>query len=180
MFLRAWVDGRIGQDVRCGMSKRLQNLGYPFFLLEKPARLVNIITTASWKTSEAIRVLLQRIAAGAAATVFGVVLVPVNWRLSLVVAVGGLGARLVQKRFTAALRVLSRETVAASELLVDRMLFAIFGARLIRLFGEQVKEHERFETASAMFAGRYFEVSERQACRVLSLKGCTEYHFSSS
>jgi subfamily B ATP-binding cassette protein MsbA len=144
----AWVDGRIGQDVRCGMSKRLQNLGYPFFLLEQPARLVNIVTTDSWKTSDAVRVLLQRIAAGAAAAVFGVVLFLVNWRLSLVVLVGGLGARLVQKRFTAALRVLSRQTVAANELLADRMLFAIFGARLIRLFGEQAKEHERFKTAS--------------------------------
>ena len=130
------------------MSKRLQNLGYPFFLLEKPARLVNIVATDSWKTSEAVRVLLQRIAAGAAAMVFGVVLFLVNWRLSLVVAVGGLGARLVQKRFTAALRVLSRRTVAANELLVHRMLFAIFGARLIRLFDEQAEEHERFETAS--------------------------------
>ena len=100
------------------MSRRLQNLGYPFFLLEKPARLVNIVTTDSWKTSDAVRVLLQRIAAGAAAMVFGVVLFLVNWRLSLVVAVGGLSARLVQKRFTAALRVLSRQTVAANELLV--------------------------------------------------------------
>jgi subfamily B ATP-binding cassette protein MsbA len=44
--------------------------------------------------------------------------------------------------------VLSRKTVTANGLLVDRMLFAIFGARLIRLFGEQAKEHERFETAS--------------------------------
>jgi ATP-binding cassette, subfamily B, bacterial MsbA len=144
----AWVDGRIGQDIRCGMSRRLQDLGYPFFLLEKPARLVNIVTTDSWRASEAVRVLLQRIAAGAAAMVFGVVLCLVNWRLSVVVAVGGLGGRLVQKRFSAALRVLSRQTVAANEVLVHRMLFAIFGARLIRLFGEQAEEHERFEAAS--------------------------------
>jgi ATP-binding cassette, subfamily B, bacterial MsbA len=144
----AWVDGRIGQDVRCGMSKRLQDLGYPFFLLEKPSRLVNIVTTDSWRTSEAVRVLLQRIAAGAAAMVFGVVLFLVNWRLSVVVVVGGLGGRLVQKRFSAALRVLSRRTVAANEVLVHRMLFAISGARLIRLFGEQAEEHERFEAAS--------------------------------
>ena len=143
-----WVEGRIGHEVRCGLSNRLQNLGYPFFLLEKPARLVNIVSTDSWKTSAAVRVLLQRIAAGAAAAVFGVVLALVNWRLSLIVAVGGLGARLVQERFTGALRVLSRQTVAANELLIGRMLFAIFGARLIRLFGEEVKEHERFETAS--------------------------------
>ena len=144
----SWVEGRIGQDVRCGLSKRLQNLGYPFFLLEQPARLINIVSNDSWKTSDAVRVLLQRIAASAVAAVFGVVLFLVNWRLSLVVVVGGLGARLVQKRFMAALRVLSRQTVAANELLVDRMLFAIFGARLIRLFGEQVNEHQRFETAS--------------------------------
>jgi subfamily B ATP-binding cassette protein MsbA len=144
----AWIEGRIGQDVRCGLSQRLENLGYPFFLLAQQARLVNIVTTDSWKTSDAARVLLQGIAAGAAAAVFGVVLALVNWRLSLVVVIGGLSARLVQKKFTTKLRALSRKTVAANELLADRMLFAIFGARLIRLFGEQVKEHERYETAS--------------------------------
>jgi subfamily B ATP-binding cassette protein MsbA len=144
----AWVEGRIGQDVRCGLSQRLESLGYPFFLLEQPARLVNIVTTDSWKTSDAVRVLLQRIAAGAAAVVFSVVLALVNWRLSLVVVMGGLSARFVQKKFTATLRARSRQTVAANELLVDRMLFAIFGARLIRVFGEEAKEHERFESAS--------------------------------
>jgi subfamily B ATP-binding cassette protein MsbA len=147
-FFTAWVDGRIGQEIRCGLSRRLEDLGYPFFLLEQPARLVNIITTDSWRASEAVRVLLAGIAAGAAVGVFSVVLFLVNWRLSLVVLLGGLGARLLQKRFTAFLRVLSRRIVATNELLVDRMLFTIFGARLIRIFGEQRAEHARFENTS--------------------------------
>jgi subfamily B ATP-binding cassette protein MsbA len=147
-FFTSWVDGRIGQEIRCGLSRRLEDLGYPFFLLEQPARLVNIITTDSWKASEAVRVLLMGIAAGAAVAVFSIVLFLVNWRLSLVVLLGGLGARLLQKRFTAFLRVLSRRTVAANELLADRMLFTIFGARLIRIFGEQQAEHARFEDTS--------------------------------
>jgi subfamily B ATP-binding cassette protein MsbA len=147
-FFTSWVDGRIGQEIRCGLSQRLEDLGYPFFLLEQPARLVNIITTDSWKASDAVRILLSGIAAGTAVVVFSVVLFLVNWRLSLVVLLGGLGARLIQKRFTAFLRVLSRRTVATNELLADRMLFAIFGARLIRIFGEQRAEHARFEDTS--------------------------------
>jgi ATP-binding cassette, subfamily B, bacterial MsbA len=144
----AWVDGRIGHEIRCGLSRRLEDMGYPFFLLEQPSRLVNIITTDSWKASEAVKILLVGIAAGAAVAVFSLVLFLVNWRLSLVVLAGGLGARLVQKRFTAVLRQLSRRTVSANELLADRMIFAIFGARLIRIFSEQRAEQARFDDSS--------------------------------
>src|ERR1700677_3783785 len=59
----SWVDGRVGQEIRSALSERLHALGYAFFLLEEPARLINIITTESWRASDAVRVLLTQISA---------------------------------------------------------------------------------------------------------------------
>jgi subfamily B ATP-binding cassette protein MsbA len=144
----SWVEGRVGHDIRCALSDSLQMVGYPFFLVQEPARLVNILATESWKASDAVRILLNRISAIATVLVFGVLLCLVSWRLSLMALVGGFIARKVQKRTDATLRDLSERIVSANQMLADQMLFTIFGARIIRLFNCQTAEHDRFETSS--------------------------------
>jgi subfamily B ATP-binding cassette protein MsbA len=152
----SWVEGRVGHHMRCSLSESLHSVGYPFFLLQDPARLINILATESWKASDAVRILLTRIAAAAAILVYSILLPLVSWRLSLVVLAGGLIARWVQKQTDAKLRELSNVTVSANQLLADQMLFTIFGARIIRLFNSQRAEHGRFET-----------VSDRVRCAIL-------------
>jgi ATP-binding cassette, subfamily B, bacterial MsbA len=144
----AWVDGHIGHDIRCALSDRLNRTGYAFFLVQDPARLVNILSSESWKASDAVRAVLARLAAVAATAVFGVFLLIVSWRLSMVVIAGGLVTRYVQKKGEARLRDLSRQTVSANQTLAERMLFTIFGSRLIRLFNEQNAEQNLFTSKS--------------------------------
>ncbi len=144
----SWVDGRIGQDVRCGLGRRLNSVGYPFFLAENPSRLFNILGTESWKASDAVRVLLTEIAATANVLMFGMLLLIVNWRLALLALVGGLLTRTIQKRLEHRLRRLSHNTVAVNQTLHNRMLFVIFSARVIRIFNTQRMEQEHFETSS--------------------------------
>jgi ABC-type multidrug transport system fused ATPase/permease subunit len=144
----SWVDGRIGQDIRCGLGRRLNSVGYPFFLAEDPARLCNILGTESWKASDAVRVLFTKIAATANVLMFGMLLLIVNWRLALLALVGGMLTRIIQKRMEHKLRMLSQNVVAVNQVLHNRMLFVIFSARLIRIFNTQKMEQEHFETSS--------------------------------
>jgi ABC-type multidrug transport system fused ATPase/permease subunit len=144
----SWVDGRIGQDVRCGLGRRLNSVGYPFFLAENPSRLFNILGTESWKASDAVRVLFAEIAATANVLMFSILLLIVSWRLALLALVGGLLTRTIQKRLENKLRRLSRDTVAVNQSLHNRMLFVIFSARVIRIFNTQRIEQEHFEMSS--------------------------------
>jgi subfamily B ATP-binding cassette protein MsbA len=144
----AWVDGHVGQAIRSALSERLHAVGYSFFIVQDPARLLNVLSTESWKASDAVRVLLTRIAASGNVLVFGILLLLVSWRLFFLVLLGGLLMRFVQTRTEARLRALSERTVVTNQALADRMLFAIFGARVIRLFNEQLPEHERFRSTS--------------------------------
>ena len=144
----SWIEGKIGQDIRCALSDSLQSVGYSFFFVQAPARLLNILATESWKASDAMRIVLNRISAIATVFVFGGLLCLVSWRLSVIAFLGGLIARYVQKRTDARLQELSDRVTSANQMLTDRMLFTIFGARLIRLFHSQRSEHTRFETSS--------------------------------
>src|SRR5262245_7289724 len=38
----AWIEGRAGHDIRCALADRLHATGYPLFLQENPARLVQV------------------------------------------------------------------------------------------------------------------------------------------
>jgi ABC-type multidrug transport system fused ATPase/permease subunit len=144
----SWVDGRVGQDIRCDLAKSLNTVGYTFFLVEKPSRLFNILGTESWKASDAVRVLLGRIATTANIAMFSVFLLLVSWQLTLLVFVGGVLAQTIQSRMERRLRRLSKETVSSNQVLHNRMLSLIFGVRVIRLFNTQQLEMQRFETDS--------------------------------
>jgi subfamily B ATP-binding cassette protein MsbA len=143
-----WVVGRVGHDIRCALSDTLQSVGYSFFLVQERARLLNIFSTESWKTAEAVRVLFNRIAGGAAVLAFSVLLILASWRLSVIALAGGLLVRKLQKRTEAGLQELSKVTVSADQRVTDRMLFAIFRSRLIRLFNVQQAEHAHLKTTS--------------------------------
>lgn len=144
----SWVDGMVGHQIRCQMAKRLQSTAYSFFLTEDPTRLINVLSAESWKASEAVRIVLNRVAEAASVLVFGVLLVWVSWKLTLLVVVGGLFTRMVQKSTEGRLRELSKEMVRANQKLADRMLFVVFGARLIRLFHTLDHEQQLFEESS--------------------------------
>lgn len=144
----SWVDGGVGQTIRCSLAERLLNVGYSFYLVEDSARLLNIISSESWRASDAIRVVLSRIAEAAGILVFSILLLLVSWKLMLLVLVGGALARLLQRRVEVKLRLLSGHTVTANQNLADRMLFVVFAGRLIRLFNTQDHEKELFERSS--------------------------------
>ena len=146
--LSSWVDGRVGHDIRCALAKSLHKTAYSFFTAEDPARLLDILSSESWRASEALRVVLTRLAEAAAVAVFTVLLILVNWKLTLLVLIGGSLTRFIQKRGERHIRARSAIAVTANQELADRMLFTIFGARLVRLFHSQTKEQTLFAEAS--------------------------------
>jgi subfamily B ATP-binding cassette protein MsbA len=144
----AWIDGRAGHDIRCALADRLHAAGYPFFLNEDPARLIHIVSAEAWHASDAIKAAFTRIAGLSAVVAFSVMLLIVEWRLTLIVGIGALLIRFVQQAFVVRLRRLSEAVAMANWLLTGRMLFAVNAARLIRLFGSESYEREQFARRS--------------------------------
>ena len=144
----AGVDGRVRARIRCALADRLMSVGYPFFMVEDPAQLVNIFTAEAWSAYEAIRSLFSAVASVGALLVFGVLLILVDWRLSLAVVAGTLLIRFVLAKVSGMLTKRSLRMSAAQEALAERMLVSVFAMRVIRIFGQERSEMRRFEVAS--------------------------------
>ena len=143
-----WINGRVAKDIGCALARRLHFTSYSFFLEHDSSRLLNILTTEWSKSAESIIVVLLQVATAATVMVFGALLFLVSWRLTLMVLVGGVLARVIQTRFEWRLRAVGTRTVASSEVLSSKILVAVFGARVIRLFHTQKQEQVQFEAAA--------------------------------
>lgn len=147
--LMARVDGEVGHALRTLLAERALTVGYPFFLVQKPGRIVHIITTESWRTSDAVRAVLIGAAAAASAGVALLLLVFLDWRLFLVLAIGLWLIRAIEQRLLRRSRDLSERVTGVNAQLADRMMVTVSAMRPIRVFGQELFERDRFATASA-------------------------------
>ena len=159
----AWVDGRAGHQIRSALSSRLLRTGYSFFAAVEPGRLINIITTESWRASEAIRAFFSGAASVGSLFIFGALLILVNWRLTLAVILGTFLIRLVHRWLSVKLGALSRQMSETNARLASRMLFAVLAMRLIRIYGQEAREQARFDDASEDMRRAMFRVDCQSA-----------------
>jgi subfamily B ATP-binding cassette protein MsbA len=154
----ATLYGTIGHHVRLGLSDRIEKARYEFFLQADPAHLVNVLNAQSWQAVEAVRASFTRVASISILAVMSAILLFIEWRLALIVAVGGMAARAVQRKFVDRIKAMSLKGTASNDTLTSRMMFSIFGARMIRLFDEGKAEHRRFTQASDRVRGELLAV----------------------
>ncbi|GJD50020.1 Heterocyst differentiation ATP-binding protein HepA [Methylobacterium crusticola] len=159
----AAVDGHASHRIRSALSAQLLSVAYPFLLAEDSARLLNVITTESWRASEAIRALFSAVAAVGSLAIFATLLLIVDWRLSLVVAGGMILIRLVRWRMFTALHALSRQMSDLNQVLHERMLLSVLAGRLIRVFGQEQREQARFDEASEAVRRIILQIDTRSA-----------------
>ena len=151
------IDGFAQADVRNGVARKLVNTPYSFFLAEDYPRLVNIMSNDSWRTGEAIQAIFGIAGAVASALVLGALALYMNWRLFLVVVIGAVIARVLQRSINGKVEAMSERVTEANEHLGEQMLSIIDFARTIRLFGQQDDMYGRYHKASEVVRRTLFD-----------------------
>jgi subfamily B ATP-binding cassette protein MsbA len=146
--LVAWAEGRVAADIRAALSARMLELGFPFFLNQDAARLVNIVSSDSWRASDGLRMVYAVAAATSALVVFCALLLIINLPLFLLVLGGVVLIRGLQAVYSRRMRRLGDLVSLANRELAERMLLIVTSIRLIRLFGQEGREQARFVAAS--------------------------------
>ena len=123
-------------------------LDYPFFLVHDQARLVKIIITDTWYGLEVVRCGFQLLTGMAAVTVFGALMLWLDWRLSLTVVIGIIVIRMLQNRLEGRVSHLGGIVTRENETLAERMLAVVGAYRPIRIFQQEDNELARFAQAS--------------------------------
>jgi subfamily B ATP-binding cassette protein MsbA len=148
-ILVSWIEGRVARDIRGELARRLLQVGYPFFLNTGQIRLLNIISSDSWRASEAIRSIFYIVGAAATVLVFSLLLLLTNWELFLFTALGAIGIRAVQNWLSRHVAGISEAMRLVNLELAQRMVMLPFDmVKLVRLFNQQQQEIRRFEAVS--------------------------------
>lgn len=162
-LVSASIYGRASFAIRSQLAERLTQVGYPFFLDQKPGRLLNILSNESWRASDAIQTSIGVLVSAAAALILTGFLLLLSWEMTLGVAAGLVGLQLVHAVLSKRLRALSQQVSRLNGGLAARMLHLIHAGRLIRIFGRQAWEHQAFDQTSGAVRRAVFALEAQRA-----------------
>ncbi|MDW9530948.1 ATP-binding cassette domain-containing protein [Sinorhizobium meliloti] len=161
-LLTTFIYGKASHAIRSALSDQLLRIGYPFFMQQSPGRLLNIISNESWRASDAIQTVLSSIVHGSAAVILLAFLLLMSWQMTLFVALGLLFVQLAHAALSATLKGPSRHVTSFNSELAARMLHLVHAGRLIRVFGQETREKNAFDSASDAVRRAGFALQSRQ------------------
>ncbi len=144
-LLSVWLYWRIGSQLVSKLYQQILSVSYSFLDSKQSGKLVNTLHTESWRACDAILLLINLIINFSTVLVFVVFLMLTSWQLTFLVAVALLGISLIIQQVTRKTKKLGREAVQANDRLVNRMIEGFYGMRVIRAFGRETYEYNRFE-----------------------------------
>ena len=147
-FLYGWLDARISHRLRSGIFEQLLSVSFRFWDRTTSGRLLNILSTETWRTSQAIQVFVQLIISFCLLLVYTTLLMLISWKLTLIVSVVMLAISLVVRFLTGRVKGLGEKATQVNAALAGRMIEGIHGIRVIRAFGREPYEQDRFDKSS--------------------------------
>jgi ATP-binding cassette, subfamily B, bacterial MsbA len=144
----AWLSNTVGHELRVRCFEQMLYIHFDYLERLTWGRVINTIASDTWRTVDALSVLCGLMRGGCVILVFGILLVVLSWRLTLVVifalAVIGMVAISISRKNEQ----LGRAALSSNNTFADRMFDAIGGLKTIRSFGTERQEREAFALAS--------------------------------
>jgi subfamily B ATP-binding cassette protein MsbA len=153
-----WLNTGVGHRLRSAILSQVLDVGQEYLDAQPAGKLVNTLGTETWRVANALSVLADMLINLCMAAIFGMLLLALSWKLTLIAAVFFLLVTGVTRLVTAKVRSLGREAVTANSSFAERMMEAFNGLRVIRLFGNERWEQERFDAASLEVRRTFFRV----------------------
>lgn len=156
--LFSWLNSHISHRLRSGIFNQLLSVSYSYLESNDTGRFINILATETWQTSRALSVFVNLIIDSCTVLVFAGFLLLISWRLTLIVAIAiGLISLIIQA-VTRQIKSLGQAAVQANKALADRVWEGLSGMRVIRAFGREGYEQQRFDDASRRVRMTFFQL----------------------
>ena len=146
--LFAWLDGNIGHHLRRGIFAQLLSVNFGFIERDRSGRLLNVLGSDTWRTSEALKMLVRVMITASTIIVYVALLLLMSWRLTLLVAGALLLISSAVRIFSKGVREFGEKATRSNAELGHLMMEGVEGMRVIRAFGREQYEQERFEQCS--------------------------------
>lgn len=157
-ILFAWLNSQIGHRLRSDIFNQFLTVNCSFLEGKESGKLMNTLATETWRTSQALGVLVNLIINICTILVFTTLLLLISWQLTILVAVSlGLISVLIQF-LTRQVKSLGQQAVEANKTLGSRMWEGFAGMKIIRTFGRESYEQERFDVTSKEVRDTFFKL----------------------
>jgi ABC-type multidrug transport system fused ATPase/permease subunit len=151
--LGARLTATVTHDLRIKLARRLLDVGYVHFMRRDQGQLMNVLEAQTYRTAEAMTLLVQLLTSASAAVVFVLLLLLLSWQLTLLVVITAIPVSLLVRRVAHRASDLGAALVDAYTQLAGRLLELLTAMRTIRVFGLERHELERIEATSAVARG---------------------------
>ena len=146
LFLK--VNASISHRLRCGVLHQVLSMSQSYLDTHGSGKLMNTLGTDTWRVSSAFTVLAGATINVCLALTLSLLLLLISWKLTLIAGCLLLLISQVVQLLSRSVKRLSRQATSANANLSQRMLETFHGLRLIRAFGRESHEQNRFEEAS--------------------------------
>lgn len=152
------IKASIGHRIRCGIVNQLLRVSQSYLDAHDSGKLLNALANETWRVSEACTVLANVIINLCMTLIFSVLLLLISWKLTLITGcLLLLISQLVQYVSRQGKRISAQATEANGDL-AQRMIETLDGMQLVRAFGRESNEQDRFEAASRKVSKAYFRL----------------------
>ena len=148
LLVQSDLESRVGHRLRTGLFERFLRADYAWVERAEGGRLLNALATETWRTTQALGVLVGAAVTASTLVVYVALLLVVSWPLTLVVAAGMVVVAAVARRLTRRVQRLGRQATRVNAALAERVYEGLGSLRLVRLFGREADEAARFGRAS--------------------------------
>jgi subfamily B ATP-binding cassette protein MsbA len=152
------VNSLIGHRIRCGILRQLLSVSQSYLDTHDSGKLLNTLATETWRVSAACTALASMIISVCITLIFGVLLLLISWKLTLITGSLVLLISQIIRYLTRQGRRMSIRATAANAELTQRMIETLEGMKLIRAYGRESHEQDRFDVASRAVSKSFFKL----------------------
>lgn len=148
MVVLGIVYGRLSHSLRTSLFAQIVAMPLSRVERERSGRLLNVLDTETWRTTDALNTLFAMITSLSTLLVFAGLLLVLSWRLTLLALLCLAVIPPLIRLLTRRVKQLSEKGLAANQVLAKRTWSTLNGLRIIRAFGREGFEIDRFTRTS--------------------------------
>jgi subfamily B ATP-binding cassette protein MsbA len=154
----ASIGSRITHSVRSRIFSKVTCMSQTELDRAEPGRLINLLGMDTWRTGDAIGLLVNLLVNICSIAVFSALLVIISWKLTILAFVGVLSISVLLQMVSLGARTLGRQGVEANAALSEQMLDGLNGIDVIQMFALRRLRERMFDAISEKVRSIYFRL----------------------
>jgi len=143
-----WLNMTAGHRIRSRIFEQLMTVSFRFIETCSAGRLVNALTTETWRATDAVSGLFSMLIAVCSIAVYFTLLMLISWKLTILVTAIMVGISVIVRLLTLQTQSLGEKVTRNNTELTNRMVEGVEGMKVIRAFVRESYEQKRFSETS--------------------------------